>query len=71
MTETTWNTGNRKESWTKSSDYMLGSFFSTILTAITDPKDDKALKIKTNPAYASKTKRKWRQEVTTTYRSRI
>ena len=37
---------------------MLGSFFSTILTAITDPKDDKALKIKTNPAYASKTKRK-------------
>lgn len=36
---------------TKSRKYVLGSFFSTILTAITDPKDWKAIKIKCDPAY--------------------
>lgn len=71
MTETTWKTNTRQQSWTKSSDYLLGSLFSTILTALTDPKDDKALKIKTNPAYADKTKRRGRQQVETSYRSRI
>jgi hypothetical protein len=30
---------------------MLGSFFETVLTAILDPKDDKAIRIKTDPAY--------------------
>lgn len=30
---------------------MLGSFFELVLTAITDPKDDKAIRIKSNPAY--------------------
>lgn len=68
---TTWKSSKRKESWTKSRDYLLWSLFSLILTALTDPKDDKALRIKTNPAYWQSTKWKWRQEVTTTYRSRI
>ena len=68
---TTWTNGNRQKSWTKSRDYLLWSLFTAILTAITDPRDDKALKIKTNPAYADKTKWKWRQQVSTTYRSRI
>ena len=70
-TETTWKSWERAKSWTKSRDYLLGSLFSTILTALTDPKDDKALRIKTNPAYAEKTKWKGRNQVTTTYRSRI
>lgn len=43
---------------------MLGSFFSTILTAITDPKDDKAIKIKSDPAYVSDVQRKSRTEST-------
>ena len=30
---------------------MLGSFFTTVLTAITDTKDWKAIKIKCDPAY--------------------
>ena len=30
---------------------MLGSFFESILTAILDPKDNKAIRIKTDPAY--------------------
>lgn len=30
---------------------MLWSFFSTVLTAITDPKDWYWIKIKTDPAY--------------------
>ena len=68
---TTWKSSNRKESWTKSRDYLLWSLFTAILTALTDPKDDKALRIKTNPAYAEKTKWKGRNQVTTTYRSRI
>lgn len=70
-TETTWKSWERAKSWTKSRDYLLGSLFSTILTALTDPKDDKAIKIKTNPAYSKATQRKGRQQVTTTYSSRI
>lgn len=31
--------------------YMLWSFFETLLTAILDPKDWKAIRIKTDPAY--------------------
>lgn len=54
---------------------MLGSLFSTILTAITDPKDNKAIRIKTDPGYAKTTERKkgrWQNQATTTaYRSRI
>ena len=65
----------RTENWTKSRDYLLGSLFSTILTAITDPKDNKAIRIKTDPDYAKTTERKkgrWQnQATTTTYSSRI
>lgn len=66
----------RTESWTKSRDYLLGSLFSTILTALTDPKDDKAIKIKTDPAYWKATEwKKWRRQgttsTTTIYSSRI
>ena len=75
MSETTWKTNTRQQSWTKSSDYLLGSLFSTILTALTDPKDDKAIRIKTDPDYAKATERKkgrWQnQATTTTYSSRI
>lgn len=49
--DTTWWDNDRVKHWTKSRDYMLGSFFELVLTAITDPKDDKAIRIKTDPAY--------------------
>ena len=50
---------------------MLGSFFSTILTAITDPKDDKALGIKCDPAYLADAEFKAREEVDTTWKTRF
>ena len=49
--DTSWGNNDRVKHWTKSRDYMLGSFFETVLTAILDPKDDKAIRIKTDPAY--------------------
>ena len=59
--ETVWNdrpsiNTERKDNWrdkrkTKSRNYMLGSFFDLVKTAITDPKDWKALGIKCDPAY--------------------
>jgi hypothetical protein len=48
---TAWTDSWRDRYKTKSRDYALGSFFSTILTAITDPKDWYGIKIKTDPAY--------------------
>ena len=48
---TTWWDNDRVKHWTKSRNYMLGSFFELVLTAILDPKDDKAIRIKTDPAY--------------------
>lgn len=48
---TSWGNNDRDKHKTKSRKYMLGSFFELILTAITDPKDDKAIRIKTDPAY--------------------
>jgi hypothetical protein len=36
---TTWNISGRDKNKTKSRKYALGSFFDTVLTAITDPKD--------------------------------
>ena len=73
---TTWKSSSRKQSQTKSNDYLLWSLFATILTAITDSKDDKAIKIKTDPAYWKATEwKKWRRQgttsTTTTYSSRI
>lgn len=48
---TTWNISGRDKRKTKSRDYALGSFFDTVLTAITDPKDWYGIKIKCDPAY--------------------
>ena len=58
---------SRKDNWrinfaTKSRDYALWSFFSSILTYITDPKDDMGIWIKTDPAYLEDSKRRTRQE---------
>lgn len=57
----------RKDNWrdnfaTKSRDYALWSFFSSVLTMITDPKDDYGLEIKCDPAYLEDSKWKARQE---------
>lgn len=46
-----WNMSDRVNQQTKSRNYMLGSFFESLLTAILDPKDNKAIRIKTDPAY--------------------
>lgn len=72
---TTWKSSSRKQSQTKSNDYLLWSLFATILTAITDPKDNKAIRIKTDPDYAKTTEwkegRRQTATSTTTYTSRI
>jgi hypothetical protein len=72
---TTWKSSSRKQSQTKSRDYLLWSLFATILTAITDSKDDKAIKIKTDPSYWKTTEwkegRRQTATSTTTYTSRI
>lgn len=65
-----------KDSWrdrykTKSRNYMLGSFFATILTAITDTKDWKAIKIKTDPAYLHDSEFNNREEATTQWKVRF
>ena len=49
--DTSWNINSRDRYKTKSRKYALGSFFTTVLTAITDPKDWKGIKIKCDPAY--------------------
>ena len=48
---TSWKDNSRDKYKTKSRNYALGSFFELIKTAITDPKDWKALGIKCDPAY--------------------
>jgi hypothetical protein len=68
---TSWSTKSREKEMTKSRNYMLGSFFSTVLTAIIDPKDDKAIRIKTDPAYLADSEYVGRKEATTTWRSRF
>ena len=69
--DTSWKSSSREKYKTKSRKYMLGSFFETILTAITDPKDDKALRIKCDPAYLADSEYKGREEVTTSWKSRF
>lgn len=59
---TTWNISGRDKYKTKSRDYVLGSFFDTVLTAITDPKDWYGIKIKTDPAYLHDSDYKVRKE---------
>lgn len=48
--DTVWGQ-DRVKHMTNSRNYMLGSFFTQLLTAIIDPKDDYAIRIKTDPAY--------------------
>ena len=57
-----WKESGRDKFKTKSREYSLGSFFSTVLTAITDPKDEKAIGIKCNPAYLKDSARESRIE---------
>ena len=42
---------SRNSRKTKRRSYMLWSFFTLVKTIITDPKDDKALGMKCDPAY--------------------
>ena len=65
---TTWWDNDRVKHWTKSRDYMLGSFFETVLTAILDPKDDKAIRIKSDPAYLEDSSYWTRAWVTTNWK---
>ena len=69
--DTSWTTKPREKYMTKSRKYMLGSFFELIKTAITDPKDDKALGIKCDPAYLADSEYKTREEADTTWKSRF
>lgn len=62
VNNTSWNEKGRDRYKTKWRNYMLGSFFSNILTALTDPKDSKALKIKADPSYISDSEWKSRIE---------
>ena len=50
---------------------MLWSFFSTVLTAITDTKDWKAIKIKCDPAYLHDSNYNSREEATTQWKVRF
>ena len=60
--DTSWKITSRDRYKTKSRDYALGSFFDTVLTAITDPKDWLGLKIKCDPAYLEDSKYRVRIE---------
>ena len=68
---TAWTESWRDKHKTKKRDYMLGSFFATILTAITDTKDWKAIKIKTDPAYLHDSEFNNREEATTQWKVRF
>lgn len=57
---------DRAKHWTHSRDYMLWSFFQTILTAILDPKDWYAIRIKADPEYESIPEYNSREEKTNT-----
>ena len=48
---------------------MLGSFFELIKTAILDPKDDKAIRIKSDPEYYIDPAFKERESVNTQWKS--
>ena len=68
---TSWKDNSRERYMTKSRKYMLWSFFETILTAITDPKDWKALRIKCDPAYLEDSMYWSREEATTQWKVRF
>ena len=50
---------------------MLGSFFTQVLTAITDTKDWKAIRIKTDPRYLRDSEFKQRKEADTSWKVRF
>lgn len=68
---TAWTDSWRNRYKTKKRDYMLGSFFAMVLTAITDTKDGKAIKIKCDPAYLHDSEFNNREEATTQWRVRF
>lgn len=68
LVNTSWGNNDRDNHKTKSRKYMLGSFFELILTAITDPKDDKAIRIKSDPAYLEDSSYWTRSWVTTNWK---
>lgn len=61
-TDTSWKANWRDKRKTRSRNYMLWSFFATLLTAITDTKDWKAIRIKCDPAYISDSEYRIRTE---------
>ena len=68
---TAWADSWRDKYKTKSRKYMLWSFFTTVLTAITDTKDGKAIKIKCDPAYLHDSEFNNREEATTQWKVRF
>ena len=68
---TAWTDSWRDKHKTKKRDYMLWSFFAMVLTAITDTKDWKAIKIKTDPAYLHDSDYWVREEATTQWKVRF
>jgi len=63
--DTSWVENWRDKRKTKSRKYMLGSFFTAILTAIIDTKDWKAIRIKCDPAYIADSEFMSREEKNT------
>jgi hypothetical protein len=68
---TAWNDSWRDRYKTKKRDYMLGSFFTQVLTAITDTKDWKAIRIKTDPRYIRDSEFMNRKEKDTSWKVRF
>lgn len=69
--DSSWISDRTKQA-TKSRKYMLWSFFTQILTAITDTKDWKALLLKSDPAYVIEPEYWTRTETNnTTYKVRF
>ena len=65
---TSWDVSSRNSRKTKRRSYMLWSFFTLIKT---DPKDDKALGIKCDPAYLHDSVFWAREEANTQYKVRF
>lgn len=69
--DTDWKANGRDKWKTKSRKYMLWSFFATILTAITDTKDWKAIRIKCDPRYIQDSEFTNREESNTQWKVRF
>jgi hypothetical protein len=68
---TEWKDNWRDKRKTRSRNYMLGSFFTQVLTAITDTKDWKAIRIKTDPRYIRDSEFMNRKEKDTSWKVRF